>query len=90
MIAKKEDDDDLVDTDIYREINYEESEERDQIKERKEDNLESDKSETDVRAQRENQELDKKGNDDDLVDTDIYQETNDEESEEMYQIEESK
>ena len=52
MIAKKEDDDDLVDTDIYREINYEESEERDQIKERKEDNLESDKSETDKKYQR--------------------------------------
>ena len=32
----------------------------------------------------------KKGDDDDLVDTDIYRETNDEESEEIDHIEESK
>ena len=48
------------------------------MEESKEDNLESDKSETDERDQRENQELFiriyiKKRHDDDLVDTDIDQ-----------------
>ena len=65
-------------------------------KEIKENNLEWDKSETDERDKRENQELfkridsKKKGDDNDLVDTDIDWETNDEEYEEMYRIEESK
>ena len=58
--------------------------------------LESDKSETDLRYQRENKEVlkstetPKKVDDDDLVDTDTYQETNNEESEEIYRIEEIK
>ena len=50
---KKGDDYDPVDTAIDREITDEESEEKDWIEERKEDNLESDKSETDKRDQRE-------------------------------------
>ena len=64
-------------TDIDIEKNDEESEEKQHIEENKEDNLESDKSGSDERYQRENQELfknmdsQKKGDDDDLVDTDI-------------------
>ena len=64
-------------TDIDIEKNDEESEEKYHIEENKEDNLESDKSGSDERYQRENQELfknmdsQKKGDDDDLVDTDI-------------------
>ena len=82
MIAKKRNDDDLVDTDIYRETNDEESENKDQIEESKEDNLESNKSETDERDQREHPEtlkrfdIQKMGYGDDPVDTDINLETN--------------
>ena len=57
LIAKKGDDYDLVDTDIDRETNDEESEEIDRIEEIKENNLESDKLETDERDQKENTEL---------------------------------
>ena len=46
------DDDNLVDTDIDQETNDDEPEEIYQTEERKEDNLESDKSETDERYQR--------------------------------------
>ena len=52
LIAKKVDDGDLVDTDIDRETNDEEYEEIDQIEESKEDDLESDKLDTDERDQR--------------------------------------
>ena len=51
------DDDDLVDAHIDMETNDEESEEIYQIEESKEDDLDSDKSETDGRDQRENPEL---------------------------------
>ena len=50
---KKGYDGDLVDTDIDRETNDEESEGKDHIEKSKEDNLESDKSETYKRNQRE-------------------------------------
>ena len=78
---KKGYDDYLVDTDIDRETNDEESEEIDRIKESKKDNLELDKSETDERYQREHPELlkiidiQKIVDDDDPFDTDIDMET---------------
>ena len=53
LIAKRKgENDDIVDTDIDRETDDEESEEIYRIEESKEDNLESDKSETDERYQR--------------------------------------
>ena len=81
-IAKKGDDDDLVDTGIDRETNDEESEEIDRIEESKENNLESDQPKTYERDQRENPEIlkrfniQKTGDDDDPVDTNIDLETN--------------
>ena len=93
---KKGDDDDIVDTDIDRETSDEESEGKYQAEERKGDDLESDKSETDEIYQRYNQELFKrmdsqqKGDYDDQVDNNIDQETNNEESEEIDRIKESK
>ena len=74
----------------------EESKQIDKINKNKQDDLESDKSETYERYKIEIPELLKridiqqKGDNDDLVDTDIDWETNNEESEEIYQIEESK
>ena len=53
----KEDEDDLVHTDNDQDTNNEWSEGKDQIEERKKDNLESDHSETDERDQIENEEL---------------------------------
>ena len=75
---------------------YEKSEEIYQINRKEQDGLESDKSETDERDQIEIPGLikridsPKKKDDDDLVDTDIDRETNDEESEETYQIQKNK
>ena len=49
MIAKKVDDDDVLDTNTDQETNEEESEGKDQREESKNNNLEYDKSETDER-----------------------------------------
>ena len=57
MIAKKGNDDDLVDNDNHQETNEEEPDGKDQREEIKKDNLASDKSETDEINQRENKEL---------------------------------
>ena len=95
-MKKKIDDDDLVDTDTDQDTNKEELQGKYQREESKKDNLESNKSETDEKYQRENNELFKKyGNpkkedDHDLVDTDTDREINNEQSEEIYRIEESK
>ena len=56
-ISKKGDDDDLVDTDIDRKTNDDESEEIYQIEEIKENNLQSDKPQTDERDKREHPEI---------------------------------
>ena len=84
MIAKKVDDDYLVDNDTDQETSEEESEEKDQREEGKKYDLEWDKSEPDERYQRESKELFKwmktptKWDDADIFDTDTDQETNNE------------
>ena len=88
--------DDLVDTDNDQDTNNEESEGKDQREEIKKDNLESDHSETDEIDQIENKELvirketQKEVDDDDIAYTDTDKETNNEESKEIYWIEDSK